>query len=194
MPEAKAPKAKQRTITEQEIMAEAKQKAVPVQFLPSAQPYIAPPPKVSAQEIMAAATSKAVPKAQDLPATQTSKAVSPKAQDILATQTAKAKPKAQEPPSLPRPPPPREERASSSSAGQVAQVDVQDPDEIYGAFTSYLRGYYDNRRNTGLLIDERDSLEAINQNTGVRTLRRIGYLFDTWFIPTVIRRRIPVAV
>ena len=78
IPEAKAPKAKQRTITEQEIMVEAKQKAVPVQFRPSAQPYIAPPPKVSAQEIMAAATSKAA---------------SPKAQDIQATRTSKAKPK-----------------------------------------------------------------------------------------------------
>ena len=76
----------------------------------------------------------------------------------------------------------------------MAQVDVQDPDEIYDAFKSNLRGYYDNMHNTGHLINERDSLEAINQNTGERTHRHIGYLFDILFIPTVIRRRIPVAV
>jgi hypothetical protein len=127
-----APKAKQKTITEQEIMAETKQKAVPVQYLPSAQPYIAPPPKVSAQEIMAAATSKAVPKAQDVLATQTSKAV-PKAQDVLATQTSKAKPKAQEPPSLPRPPPPREERTSS--------LTDKNPEQIYRNFMSKFKEY-----------------------------------------------------
>ena len=38
MPEAKAPNAKQRVITEQEIMTEAKQTAMPVKYLPSAQP------------------------------------------------------------------------------------------------------------------------------------------------------------
>ena len=94
MPEAKAPKAKQRVITEQEIMAEAKQKAIPVRQLPSAQPYIAPPPKITAPEILATQTSKAAPKAQDILATQTSKA-SPKVSEpeILATQTSKAKPK-----------------------------------------------------------------------------------------------------
>ena len=78
MPEAQVPKAKQRVITEQEILAEAEQKAKPPKFLPSAQPYIAPPPNISAPEILA---------------TQTSKAASPKAQDILATQTSKSKPK-----------------------------------------------------------------------------------------------------
>ena len=116
------------------------------------------------------------------------------AEEIMARATSKATPREQEPPSLPRPPPQREERASSSSTGQVAQVDVQDPDEIYDAFASYLRGYYDNMRNTGHLINERDSLEAINQNTGERTVRHMGYMFDVLFSPTVIRRRIPVAV
>ena len=115
-------------------------------------------------------------------------------EEIMARATSDTKAREQGPTSLPRPPQPREERASSSSTGQVAQVDVQDPDEIYDAFTSYLRGYYDNMRNTGHLINERDSLEAISQNTGERTLRHIGYMLDTLFTPTVIRRRIPVAV
>ena len=73
-------------------MAEAQQKAIPVRYLPSAQPYIAPPPKITAPEILATQTAKAPPKAQDILATQTSKAP-PQAQDILATQASKAKPK-----------------------------------------------------------------------------------------------------
>ena len=94
MPEAKAPKAKQRVVSEQEIMAEAKQKATPANLRPSAQPYIPPPPKVSEQDIMATAKSKAIPKAQDIIATQTPKTI-PKVSEpeILATQTSKAKPK-----------------------------------------------------------------------------------------------------
>ena len=64
MPEAKAPKAKQRVITEQEIMSVAKEKGVPVRQLPSAQPYLAPLPQITAPEILATQTAKAAPKAQ----------------------------------------------------------------------------------------------------------------------------------
>ena len=55
-------------------MSVAKEKGFPARQLPSAQPYIAPPPKITAPEILATQTSKAPPKAQDILATQTSKA------------------------------------------------------------------------------------------------------------------------
>ena len=59
----------------------------------------------------------------------------------------------------------------------------------------YVGNYDKLSKNPQQLLEERISLEAINQRTGERTLRHIGYLFDILFKPTVIGpRRIPVAV
>ena len=157
-------------------------------YLPSSQPYIAPPPSqkrvLTEAEMLGAQTPKRPtprrePTAAEAIAAQTSKAPpkgkAPTAAEAIEAQTSKAKPPPQTPLLWPKNPrgvmsPSSTAAASTAAAAAPSAATVSntlhlaEPNTIYGAFKSYLFDYYD-KMNAKELIGALNDLD----------LRHIGF-------------------